>query len=229
MGQRRTARRQRGFFKLTRQIFAEAGFQLDRVYWGTEYLGNAKHSFQIALELGMPRELARKVVGRRNEAFMTSLERPIPLLPDVRRTIEALAGHVRLALVTGSPLEKLERMHGESGLLDHFEVIVTEDDISHPKPHAEPYLKALEQLGVDAGDCLAVEDSLRGFASAHAAGISCIVVPNTLIRIQRFDQAFAVEERVRCLETRRSASGRNPECRKTRIVRTCEIQPLTSL
>jgi HAD superfamily hydrolase (TIGR01509 family) len=184
------------FFNLTRDAFAEAGFPLDSGYWGREYLGNAKHSSVIALELGMPPELARTVIERRNDIYIKSLEQPVPLLPDVRETIEALSGKFRLALVTGSPRDKVEMMHRENGLLEYFEVIITENDIGNPKPHPEPYLKAVERLGLETRQCLAVEDSRRGLASAHAAGIPCVVVPNTLTRIQQFELAFAVEERV---------------------------------
>ncbi|MBM3163413.1 MAG: HAD family phosphatase [Chlorobi bacterium] len=184
------------FFDLTRAAFADAGFRLDSRYWGIEYLGNAKHSSEIALELGMAPDLAERVLDGRNAEFMRCLERPVPLLPDVQETITALAGNVRLALVTGSPRDKVERMHRDNGLLGYFEVIITEDDISRPKPHPEPYLKVLERLGLKASECLAVEDSRRGLASAHAAGIACIVVPNPLTSIQEFTEAYAVEDRV---------------------------------
>jgi len=184
------------FFDLTRKAFADAGYQLDSRYWGIEYLGNARHSSEIALELGMSPELARRVIGERNEAFLKSLEQPVPLLPDVSETIGALAGNIRLALVTGSPRDKVELMHRDNGLLGHFEVIITEDDIRQPKPHPEPYMKAIERLGLDPDRCLAVEDSRRGLASAHAAGIACIVVPNALTSVQQFDLAYAVEARV---------------------------------
>jgi HAD superfamily hydrolase (TIGR01509 family) len=184
------------FFELTRNAFAEAGFQIESGYWGIEYLGNAKHSSEIALELGMSPVLAKSVIDRRNERFLRCLEQPVPLLPYVRETIEALSGRIRLALVTGSPRDKVEMMHRDNGLLGHFEVIVTDNDISNPKPHPEPYIRALERLGLEPGQCLAVEDSMRGVASAHAAGIPCIAVPNALTRVQRFDLAFAIEERV---------------------------------
>ena len=184
------------FFDLTRKAFADAGYRLDSRYWGIEYLGNARHSSEIALSLGMSPELAKRVIGKRNKAFLKSLEQPVPLLPDVSETIGALAGNIRLALVTGSPRDKVELMHRDNGLLGHFEVIITEDDIRRPKPHPEPYMKAIERLGIDPDRCLAVEDSRRGLASAHAAGIACIVVPNALTSVQQFDLAYAVEARV---------------------------------
>jgi HAD superfamily hydrolase (TIGR01509 family) len=181
------------FFDLTRRFFAEAGLVLEEEFWGIEYLGNAKHSFEIALELGLSPELAAPLLDRRNEAFIERIRRPVTLMPKVRETIESLSGQVRLGIVTGSPRDKLELMHGANGLLDRFEVIVTDDEVKNPKPHPEPYLKALESLGIEPEQCLAVEDSRRGLDSAHAAGIACIVVPNALTRVQSFDQAYAVE------------------------------------
>jgi len=182
------------FFEMTRSFFAGAGLLLDAEYWGVEYLGNAKHSYQIAGELGLAPELIPPLLERRNEAFVSRLRLPVPLMPKVRETIEALSGNVRLAIVTGSPRDKVLLMHGNNGLLDHFEVIVTEDEITKPKPHPEPYLKAMEMLGVEPAQCLAVEDSRRGLESAVAAGLRCIAVPNALTRMQRFERAFAVED-----------------------------------
>lgn len=182
------------FFEMTRSFFAEAGLLVDAEYWGVEYLGNAKHSYQIAGELGLAPELIGPLLDRRNAAFVQRLRQSVPLMPKVRETIEALSGKVRLAIVTGSPRDKVMLMHAAHGLLDHFEVIVTDDEITNAKPHPEPYLKAMEMLGVEPERCLAVEDSRRGLDSAVAAGLRCIAVPNALTRIQRFERAFAVEQ-----------------------------------
>ncbi|MGA8986662.1 HAD family hydrolase [Aeromicrobium sp.] len=59
-----------------------------------------------------------------------------------------------------------------------FKAVVTGDTVSRPKPHPDPYLLAAELLGVDAGQCLAIEDSGTGAASANAAGCDVLVVPH---------------------------------------------------
>jgi HAD superfamily hydrolase (TIGR01509 family) len=55
-----------------------------------------------------------------------------------------------------------------------FDAVVTGDEVSHGKPHPEPYLLAAQMLGVSPSDCIAIEDSPTGAASAQAAG--CVVV-----------------------------------------------------
>ena len=59
-----------------------------------------------------------------------------------------------------------------------FAAVVTGDMVTHGKPHPEPYLKAAELLGVDPTQCVAIEDSPTGVASAEAAGARVIGVPH---------------------------------------------------
>jgi beta-phosphoglucomutase-like phosphatase (HAD superfamily) len=49
--------------------------------------------------------------------------------------------------------------------------------VRHGKPHPEPYLTAAALLGVRPEDCLAIEDSPTGTASAAAAGVPVVAVP----------------------------------------------------
>ena len=56
--------------------------------------------------------------------------------------------------------------------------MVTADDVVNGKPHPEPYLKAAESLAADPADCIAIEDSNTGAASAETAGCTVLVVPN---------------------------------------------------
>lgn len=51
-----------------------------------------------------------------------------------------------------------------------FSVVVTGDEVTHGKPHPEPYLRAAQMLGVPIEDCLVVEDSPAGIGSALACG-----------------------------------------------------------
>lgn len=58
-----------------------------------------------------------------------------------------------------------------------FEVIVGGDQVTHGKPHAEPYLLAAAKLGLEVRDCLALEDSIPGTQSAENAGVATLGIP----------------------------------------------------
>ncbi|SNS42433.1 haloacid dehalogenase superfamily, subfamily IA, variant 3 with third motif having DD or ED [Micrococcales bacterium KH10] len=59
-----------------------------------------------------------------------------------------------------------------------FAAVVTGDDVTHGKPHPEPYLTGAQRLGVDISQCVAIEDSPTGIRSAVASGARTIGVPN---------------------------------------------------
>ena len=59
-----------------------------------------------------------------------------------------------------------------------FAAVVTGDDVDHGKPHPEPYLTAARSLWVEPQQCIAIEDSPTGTASALAAGCATIGVPH---------------------------------------------------
>ena len=59
-----------------------------------------------------------------------------------------------------------------------FDAIVAGDAVSRNKPHPEPYLTAAAMLGVSPSDCVALEDSPTGAASATAAGCAVVAVPS---------------------------------------------------
>jgi HAD superfamily hydrolase (TIGR01509 family) len=61
-----------------------------------------------------------------------------------------------------------------------FDVVITGDEVTHGKPHPEPYLAAAAALGVRAKDCVAIEDSPTGVRSAVAAGCRTFAVPNVV-------------------------------------------------
>jgi len=58
-----------------------------------------------------------------------------------------------------------------------FQAIIAGDDVTHGKPHPEPYLTAAARLGVDITQCIGVEDSPTGIASVEASGARVIAVP----------------------------------------------------
>jgi mannitol-1-/sugar-/sorbitol-6-phosphatase len=51
---------------------------------------------------------------------------------------------------------------------------VTSSDVEHGKPAPDPYLKAAQLLGFDAGNCIVVEDAPAGVRAGKSAGARVI-------------------------------------------------------
>jgi HAD superfamily hydrolase (TIGR01509 family) len=98
--------------------------------------------------------------------------------PGARELLNAVAAQaIPAALVTSTYRELTEIALDFIGR-DRFAVTVCGDEVSHPKPAPEPYLRAAQLLDVDAGHCVAIEDSPLGIASAVAAGCAVVAVPS---------------------------------------------------
>lgn len=54
--------------------------------------------------------------------------------------------------------------------------VITADDVTHGKPHPEPFLRGAELLGVEPGDVIVFEDSPAGGNAGLAAGATVIAV-----------------------------------------------------
>ncbi len=62
----------------------------------------------------------------------------------------------------------------------NFDAVVCGDEVAFTKPHPDPYLRAAKLLNVEPADCLVIEDSPTGVASALAAGTRVVGVPNAV-------------------------------------------------
>ncbi|MFD2614029.1 pyrophosphatase PpaX [Paenibacillus gansuensis] len=97
--------------------------------------------------------------------------------PYVKDVVEELHRRgIRMGVVTTKMRLTTERALRFFGLYEYMEVIVTIDDVTHPKPHAEPVQKALEALGADASATAMVGDSSADLLSAQNAGVTSIGV-----------------------------------------------------
>lgn len=87
----------------------------------------------------------------------------------VMRTFAA-AG-LRQVCVSNSGRRVVDANLKSLGVLDLIEFSISLDDVSHGKPHPQPYLDAAQRLGIRAEEMAAVEDSVAGARSARDAGL----------------------------------------------------------
>lgn len=69
-----------------------------------------------------------------------------------------------------------------------FDVIITAKDVEDGKPEPEPYLKAVEKLGIKKDECIVFENAILGVESAKKAGLYCVAIP-TYISKNKLEKA----------------------------------------
>jgi len=69
-------------------------------------------------------------------------------------------------------------MMQRAGLDGFLDLMVSNEDVSKPKPDPEMYLLAMSKLGLSPAECLIVEDNDHGVRAARASGAHVLVVGN---------------------------------------------------
>lgn len=98
-------------------------------------------------------------------------------LPGVKELLAALP-HDRWAIVT-SCTRPLAEVRIRAAGLPTPGLFITANEITHGKPHGEPYQKGAAGLGFMPEQCIVVEDALAGIASGKNAGARVIAFTTT--------------------------------------------------
>ena len=100
---------------------------------------------------------------------------PKPGMLETLRAIRARGLRIGLATATAEPRARkyLRMVDAEQ----YFDAITCASMVSRGKPEPDIYLLACERTGVLPREAMAVEDAPTGVASAHAAGLYTVMIP----------------------------------------------------
>jgi HAD superfamily hydrolase (TIGR01509 family) len=178
-------------FRAWSEVYVEHGVELPVEVW-VDCLGrvHAYFDFYADLEQRSGRAIDRHAVRSRRKQRLTMLIEAEQARPGIERCIDEARGRgLKLAVASSSDRPWVEGNLRRLGLYESFQCLVTMEDTSVHKPDPAPFLMAADRLGVDPARCIALEDSPNGIASACAAGMAVVAIPNELTR--RLDLAAA--------------------------------------
>lgn len=150
-------------------------------------------------------EECKTTMGRRiNEVvnYWVNIHSVNPLKsPEIEKTIievllnliekegEAIAGvldllnfcknkHLKIGLATSSSELLMQTVLNKLQIKNHFNSVVSAQNLKYGKPNPEVFLICAENLGVNPSECIVIEDSINGAIAAKAAQMHLIVVPD---------------------------------------------------
>ena len=176
----------------TEQLWGEAMFELARRLGGR--MSDAARAATVGISMRTAMEILHADIGvvrtetdlRADAAWVEGRVAELmadgvqwcPGAPELLRSVRA-AG-LATALVTTTPraladlvLRSIRESLGE----DPFDLTVCGDEVPARKPDPAPYLQAMVALGVEAGECVVIEDSRAGITAGLAAGAAVLGVP----------------------------------------------------
>lgn len=109
------------------------------------------------------------------------------LLPGTKSLLlEAKQAGLKLAVASSSDFDWVSGWTQKHEIFGLFDAFATRYEVQNVKPDPALFLLALHKLQVTPHDAVVFEDSPNGAKAALAAGIRCVVVPNTVTRWLEF-------------------------------------------
>jgi beta-phosphoglucomutase family hydrolase len=160
--------RGRGFVPTRDQLLATNGRRADETI--RLWLGQTLSDHEVAA-----------ITADREMYFNRLLETAaLPVVPGAAEFVSSLKrANIPIAVATSATPRNARLSLARIAMEKVFAVIISAADVTHGKPHPEPYLKAAAGLGVAAKDCLVIEDSVSGIRAAKAAGCQCLALATT--------------------------------------------------
>jgi beta-phosphoglucomutase family hydrolase len=125
---------------------------------------NERHNYNIPVQ---------EAADFKESLYVQLVDRVEPIEPVVR-LVKAYAGRLPMAVATGGTRAICSKTLKSLHLLEHFQAIVTADDVARGKPAPDIFLEAARRLGVAPADCYAFEDADLGLQAARAAGMVAV-------------------------------------------------------
>lgn len=155
-------------YQAFRATFAHYGRSLTEEQYQAAYAPNWFLTYQM---LDFPEELWAEADGLWLEEAGKHCPQPFPGVLD---TLAALKTRFPLGLVTAGQRERVTSEISQNGLQQFFEVIVTGDDVAHPKPAPDAIHKALAVVGMAARQSLYIGDTDLDYQTAANSGAGFI-------------------------------------------------------
>lgn len=149
----------------------------------------SRTSSTVALAQALFPEAAEvdEIVAEKNRLYETFLREAL-LKPELVKfpgacelVVQLADQSVSLALNTSSPASEAEMILEAFGILKHFSLVLTGEDVQNHKPHPEGYSMAAQGLDLFPWQCVGFEDSLPGLHSLNSAGYGAIVAVGSIL------------------------------------------------
>ncbi|HXA97670.1 MAG TPA: HAD family phosphatase [Candidatus Dormibacteraeota bacterium] len=161
-----------------RALLAELGAEpADPEHWRLTIGRPSEEAIPLLLGRRVSGAEARRLARRKRDLYQEQAQAGLEPVPGVPAFLESLARlDVPRAVGTSASRWDAERLLDDLGLLRHFDVVVTSDDVMLGKPDPEVWTQAARRLRIAPSHCVIFEDAVVGIQAARSAGMRAIGV-----------------------------------------------------
>lgn len=185
-------------------VFRPLNISFGKEEYETHYVGLNDHDFLDAVSRihkhTFSSEDKIKLINEKLKHTLNSLQKSIPLIPGVEDFVKRASKNHLFAICSGASIKEIKFVLNKLGWLEIFDPVVTQEDIKRGKPYPDGYNFTLKKLNernptdkITSVECLVIEDSPKGIAAAHAAGMKCLAISNSFSKEKLNDADWIVD------------------------------------
>lgn len=166
-------------YEALNKALALFGFSISRYDHLVTYDGlpTKKKLEMLTLERGLPKGLHQFINDLKQIYTMEmTFQKCKPVFYHEYALSHLKAEGYKLAVASNSIRQTVELMMEKSNLMRHLDLLLSNQDVSKPKPDPEIYNTAIARLGLSPDECLIVEDNQNGIKAAKASGAHVMIV-----------------------------------------------------
>ncbi len=181
------------FYKIMNMdYFFELGINMDE----TEYNGYVGMSSQkmwssIKINYDLNESVSELMKSEKDRMYKTlssdQISEPIEGICELINIFSAKG--FKLSVASSSPAANIRLVLDKLKLTEHFEFVISGEEVENGKPSPDIFLRAAEFFNTHPINCFVIEDSSNGVTAAKSAGMHCIGFRNSNSGEQKIDHA----------------------------------------
>lgn len=93
---------------------------------------------------------------------------------------------IKIGVATSSWGPRANKILQNLGIFDLLDTLVTKEDVENHKPAPDVFLKAADNLDVEAVSCVVIEDAVNGINAAKSAGMKAVAKMTSVNKREQF-------------------------------------------
>ena len=158
------------------------GLEISRHDHLTTYDGlpTKKKLEMLSVEMGLPRRLhtfLNELKQKYTLEIVSTLCRPT--FAHEYALARLKSENYKIAVCSNSVRTSVDTMLSLAGIDSYMDLTLSNEDVKNSKPDPEIYVTAMKKFGLDAHECLVLEDNENGIKAAYASGAHVLEIGTT--------------------------------------------------
>jgi beta-phosphoglucomutase len=166
-------------YRSWKDAFAEVGTAFTHEQFTATFGMNNAGILETVYGEDLTPELYEQISTRKEVSFREMVKGNAELLPGADILLNNFTSlGIKQAIASSAPPENIDVLVGELKIGHYFDALVSGANMPG-KPDPSVFLHSARNLGVEADNCIVIEDAITGVEGARRAGMKCIAVTTT--------------------------------------------------